>query len=369
MRAVWTAAVLVAPALHALGCSASPKVEEIETSSSTLAPQSRIKTAEYLDQAASSWVEKDDWPFVQGGRCVLSCHTTLPYMMVRSKLPAVNGGSATTLATVRGYVEARVNDWTNLPALYAWVPHESRATEAVVNAFALVSADVASTSGGASMPALSATARKALAVMWNEQQPDGSFLWWDTFSLAPWENADARVWGSALADLAVGMAPASYVAGMTTEEKAKLALLESHLRARASDTARPEPLHNRAMILLAASRRPTLLASSSKTAIADAIRGAQTADGSWNAASLGLAVSGGAAAGASSHAYATAFFTHVLAQSGDTVAAARGRAWLEAHRRADGAWDAMSLNKPDVSFNNQLITDAATAWAVMALSP
>lgn len=362
MRAAACIAAVVFPALYALGCSTTQSEDEVETTSSTLTSQATLKSTAYLDQRAAAWVAKDDWSFVQGGRCVMSCHTTVPFMMVRPRLPGATGPSGATLSTVRGYVEARVNSWATAAPLYDWVAEDSRSSEAVMNAFALVAADAPSGT-------LSLTARTALAAMWKEQKADGSFRWWDSFSLAPWENAEAGLWGTALADLAVGLAPASYVSGMSTVEKAKLVRLESFLSARASDSTQPAPLHNRAMILLVASRRPTLLSATVKTEIADAVRALQATDGSWTAASLGFPVSGGVAAGSRPHAYATAFYTYALAQSGDTVAVAKGRTWLEAHRGADGAWEAKSLNAPTEAFNNKQITDGATAYAMMALMP
>jgi hypothetical protein len=364
MRAAWLA-VLVLPVTFAFACSspAAESGEDVETASAELSAQAKLRTATFLDRAALAWVGKTDWGFVQGGRCVMSCHTTVPFMMVRSKLPDASTASTNALATVRGYVEARVNAWATAAPLYSWVASDSRGLEAILNAFALVAADAPS-------GALSATAKTALAAMWAEQKSDGSFPWWSTFTLAPWENAESGLWGAALADVAIGMAPPSYVTGMTKMETTKLASLEAYLRASAS-TSTPA-LHNRAMVLVAASRRPTLLPSATKTQIADAIRALQATDGSFSASSLGFTVSGGATAGAAPHAYATAFYTWVLAQSGDaadTLRVTRGRAWLEAHQGIDGSWAAKSLNKPTTAWNNQLMTEAATAYAALALVP
>lgn len=256
-----------------------------------------------------------------------------------------------------------MNRWTSVAPLYSWVAADSRGTEAVLNAFALVVADQ-SPSGGAD---LSPTAKKALSLMWSEQQGDGSFKWWSSFSLAPWENSEAGLFGAALADLTIGLAPASYASAMTADEKTKLDKLEAFLRAKAEDAARP--LNNRATVLLASTYRPSLLPAATASKIADAVRALQQADGSWTASSLGFSVAGGASAASSSHAYATAFFTYVLGRAGDDASAARGRAWLEAHRGEDGAWAAKSLNSPTEAFNNQQITDAATAYAMLALTP
>ena len=360
MRA-WSAVIVLVPALYAFACSAPTSNDDVvESAAANLSSEALVKSTAYLDRQATAWVSKTDWSFVQGGRCVMSCHTTAPFMMVRSQLPQTTGAaSENAFAVVRGLVENRVNNWSSVAPLYSWVPAQSRGTEAVLNAFALVAADSGATE-------LSATARKAVSLMWNEQQPDGSFKWWDSFNLAPWENGEAGLWGAALVDLTIGLAPASYGTSMTEQEKAKLDRLEGYLRTKAEDSARP--LNNRAMILLASTYRPSLLPASTAKKIADSMRALQAADGSWTASSLGFTVAGGASAGASAHAYATAFYTYVLGRTGDDASAAKGRAWLEAHRRADGAWEAKSLNSPNDEFNNQQITDAATAYAMMALT-
>jgi hypothetical protein len=357
----WSAVVVLVPAVYAFACSTPVSNDVVESAATNLASDARIKSTAYLDQQANAWVSKTDWSFVQGGRCVMSCHTTAPFMLVRPQLPQTTGAaSENALSVVRGLVENRVNNWATVAPLYSWVAPASRGTEAVLNAFALVSADVPT-------GAVSPVANKALSFMWKEQQTDGSFKWWDTFNLAPWENGEAGLWGAALADLTIGLTPASYVAAMSADEKSKLDRLESFLRTKAEDTARP--LNNRAMILLASTRRPSLLPAATATKIADAMRALQASDGSWTAGSLGFAVAGGATAGTTAHAYATAFYTYVLGRTGDEKSATLGRGWLESHRRADGAWEAKSLNAPADEFNNQQITDAATAYAMMALTP
>src|SRR5205085_10160145 len=95
----------------------------------------------------------------------------------------------------------------------------------------------------------------------------------------------------------------------------------------------------------------------------------QSPGGSWPASSLGFTVSGGASAGSSAHAYATAYFTYVLAENADPLdatAVTDGRAWLDTHQRFDGAFEAKSLNAPTEAFHNQLMTEAATAWSILA---
>jgi hypothetical protein len=365
MRRVWIGApaASIAMMLLVVACRATEPREgdAVESAEANLSAQGKAKANAFLDDAAVSWVSKDDWGFVQGGRCVMSCHTTVPFMLVKgAHAPNALDAATSALDAVRGHVEARVNGWATAAPLYSWVADDSRGLEAVLNALALVAAD-------APTGTLSVTAKKALANMWAEQKADGSFPWWTTFTLAPWENADAGVWGTAIADYAVGLAPASYVANLSGAEKAKLAKLEQWLASKAAQTT--VPLHNRAMIVLAAARRPTLLDATTKEDIADGVRALQTIDGSWPASSLGFAVAGGTTNASSAHAYATAYYAYVLAENADPVDATRvtkARQWLDVHQRTDGAWEAKSLNSPTDAWNNQLMTEAATAWGILA---
>jgi hypothetical protein len=59
----------------------------------------------------------------------------------------------------------------------------------------------------------------------------------------------------------------------------------------------------------------------------------------------------------------------VLAENADPIDATRvtkARQWLDVHQRTDGAWEAKSLNSPTDAWNNQLMTEAATAWGILA---
>ena len=263
----------------------------------------------------------------------MSCHTTVPFLLVREHLP----GPSSASTELRAFVENRVSTWSNARPLYDWIPDKSRGTESVVNAFALAALH---------SPAMS----DAFAAMWAQQRPDGSFAWWDEFKLTPWEDEAAPTWGAALAELAVTLAP-DYVARMSAADRDHLALLEQLLARRAADPS--VPLHHRAMIVRVA--RPGVVAAPAREAILVAIRRAQHADGSWDAAALGVGVTT-----TEPHAYATAFFTFV---TGDE----RGKSWLRAHLHG-GTLAAPSITKPGDAQHDLYMSDAATAYAALALT-
>src|SRR5262245_57178322 len=131
MRRAWVAAPFASMAMMLVVACRSESVQEeaVEVSETNLSSQARAKANAFIDDAAVSWVSKDDWGFVQGGRCVMSCHTTVPFMMLAGARTATANADAGTssdggtsdsgtsdagpsaLATVRGHVEARVNSW------------------------------------------------------------------------------------------------------------------------------------------------------------------------------------------------------------------------------------------------------------------
>src|SRR4051812_35923393 len=104
MRWAWVAAPAALMVVAACHESATSEDDVVESTETNLSAQGMKKANAFLDAAAVSWVTKDDWAFVQGGRCVMSCHTTVPFMLVQgtravSADAGVDAGSA-ALATV-----------------------------------------------------------------------------------------------------------------------------------------------------------------------------------------------------------------------------------------------------------------------------
>jgi hypothetical protein len=70
--------------------------------------------------------------------------------------------------------------------------------------------------------------------------------------------------------------------------------------------------------------------------------------------------------------YATGLIVFTLLRAGitaDDAKVAAGLSWLKKNQQADGSWPAESINKtrPDDDFAKAFMSDAATAWAVLAL--
>ena len=229
--------------------------------------------------------------------CALSCHTTVPFVLASDQLgPAAAG----VRAQIEAAAKRRVDRWSDADPWYPSQAAASRGTESILNALVL-SSDA------------------AVANMLAEQRADGGWHWLD-FGLAPWEDADAEVAGTALAAVALRRAGREIPAS-----------LSGYLKG-----VHEPSLHNEiALVWAGFGDRPRVIA-------------AQRRDGSWDG-----------------DAYLTAFAAHALGT--EEPAADRARAWLRKHQRADGSWRGRSLNDNADAFKRGLATDAATAWAVLAL--
>jgi len=100
----------------------------------------------------------------------------------------------------------------------------------------------------------------------------------------------------------------------------------------------------------------------------------QRTDGGWSLPSLGpWARMDGTAQETASDGYASAFVLLVLQAAGvpkDDPKIAKGLAWLKRNQAATGAWRTASVVKKrdPASHSGKFMSDAATAFAVLALS-
>jgi squalene-hopene/tetraprenyl-beta-curcumene cyclase len=328
-------------------------------------PWSAKAAADYLDSRVSWWI---DWS--HAGRdhhtfCV-SCHTVVPYVMVR---PSLRGdleeqAPSSIERTVLENVTERVRMWEAVDPFYGGVHAlESRGTEAVLNALILVV-------GERSAGALSSDTRLAFDHMWAEQLKAGSSAgaWpWLQFKNAPWEG-DSQYYGATLAAFAVGSAPAGYRSAPEIQSGMQL-LREYLLRDYTSQI-----LMDRVMLLWASSKLPELLTSEQQHAIAEEALSKQQTDGGFSLSSfvgtwqrrdrtpLELRSDG----------YATGLVALALQES-DVVGVEpqrrRAIAWLEQNQYSEGRWLAYSLNRQrDLDSDiGRFMSDAATAYAVLAL--
>jgi squalene-hopene/tetraprenyl-beta-curcumene cyclase len=329
--------------------------------------------ATYLDARMTWWLS---WPSASrdhGTTCV-SCHTVLPYALARPALATPLGEHDVPVPERRMMenVVKRVQLWRDVDPFYPdqtrGLPKtsESRGTESVLNALILSRRDAA-------QGALSDDARLALTNMWALQLRTGDQkgAWaWLNFHNEPWEANGSPFFGAALADIAVGSAPNGYSSSADIQDR--LGLLRDYLR-RNVDTTH---LMNRAMALWASGEDAGLFTNPQRQSIIGTLAAAQASDGGWSTAALGSwKRADGTSLDSKSDGYATGLVTLALERSGvprSDPRVQRGLEWLTSHQDATtGMWSASSLNKSrdPATDIGKFMSDAATAYAVLALTP
>jgi squalene-hopene/tetraprenyl-beta-curcumene cyclase len=245
---------------------------------------------------------------------------------------------------------------------------ESWGTEAVLNTVILAFHDHYQ---GASSP--SGVTREAFVHLWKEQvqngEDKGTWHWLD-FNLAPWEWREARYFGAALAAIALGTTPGYYTPGADADTDAKVKLLRDYLKDRLSG----QNLHNQVWGLWAAAKVEGIMSQTERRKLIDRLFDRQQNDGGWSLPSLGTwKRSPGSAQKTPSDGYATGLVLHVLQTAGvakDDGKVAKGLDWLKHHQSTTGEWRTVSVNKKrsSTSHTGKFMSDAATAYAVLALS-
>jgi squalene-hopene/tetraprenyl-beta-curcumene cyclase len=338
--------------------------------------------ATYLDHREVWW---QYWPLAQmdHGTICISCHTVVPYAMMRSALgrelheiemPASE-------KVLMSSVEKRVGNWAQMIPFYSDAVDgpgktaESHSTEAVLNAVILASYD-------AQHGYLRPISRTALEEAWALQEKTGesSGGWkWQDFHLAPWESVESAYQGATLLMLEVENTPDGYASQPEVQEH--LTRLQEYLR----NHYAAQPLVNQLYVLWLSPKVPGLLSADERKTLLEAVRSRQQVDGGWSLSSLDPRSRlekdhwkrikqqlKEVAEPADSDGYATALVVMVLEESGtnrEDETLRRGREWLERHQGSDGSWRAYSINeqRDPRSDIGRFMSDAATAYAVMAL--
>ena len=336
------------------------------TSSKTWSAERAVS---YLDNREVWWQE---WPRAQKdhGTVCISCHTNVPYAMVRPALAVALREQNQPAAEQKmfGDVEKRVNGWDQMETFYTDARNgkgktaQSRATEAMMNAVILLSVDE---QAGHLRP----VTKKSLAEAWALQLTDGpdagAWLWQD-FQLSPWESTESGYQGVALLTMAITRAPGGYAAEPGTREH--VAAMKSYLRRR----YREQPLLNQLYVLWASATAKDLLTAEERHELLERVRGLEQKDAGWSSYSLDhVARVDESEPSTASDGYATALVTLALKDTGSAGHDARehGLTWLRTHQEIDGRWPARSLNKDrnDQNVAALFMSDAATGYAVLAL--
>lgn len=350
-----------------------------------LAPVSTVQgggsdgaTAGWNKQAAAKFLDDREiwwqgWPRAQKdhGTLCISCHTVVPYAMARPELRRDLGDAAIAAPeqVMLMSVERRVFDWWAMVPFYSDEKYgkgktaESHATEAVLNAVILGSADAAQ---GELWP----ITRKAFGEAWDLQETDGPLAgaWkWQDFHLGPWESTESGYQGAALLMVEAVNLPGGFAQEARAREH--LDRLREYLRRNYA----AQPMVNQLYVLWASAKEPELLTMAQQKALVQALRGVQQEDGGFRTAGLdGRERVDHTPQPTASDGYATGLVALVLEAAGtprNDPTLSRSLTWLAAHQQSNGAWTASSLNKErDPASDPALfMTDAATAYAVMAL--
>ncbi len=371
--AAWRSAI-TAGGLTLIGLVAtSPGIDRARAADA--APASawdRQAAARYLDEREVWWQGWDRSHKDRATFCV-SCHTQATYALARPALREDLGEQdmAAPEKVMLASVDKRVRQWPLMQPFYSDIPSgpgkevESHNTEAVLNAFILTSYDL-------HKGHLGEATRIAFDNAWALQTSDGpdAGSWvWQNFHYGPWESTESRYHWAALMALAVGRAPDDY--RRDPKIQAHLALLAGYLRSHYE----AQPLLNKIAALWASSQFPDLLTAAQRSRLIDDLKAAERPDGGWSTTDLGpWKRVDNTPLETRSDGYATALITLALEQTGGEASAGqaieRGRHWLEANQnKTTGAWPAWSLNKnrPPSSDAGPFMSDAATAYAVLAL--
>jgi len=321
--------------------------------------------AKYLDQRQKEWFA---WPIAQqsGGPCV-SCHTGLPYLLVRPRLREVLGEGTDKTPFEKGLLEGFRARLASGESMFKSLKDEplrsqARGVEAVLSVVAFSLDDQFSSNDG------DATAWNRLWSLRSQGGETRKHLWpWFNLNLHPYESEASAYFGAALVAVAAGR---SLEGTRRNGSSADIRELTSYLRREFPN----QPLHNRLFALWASAKLPGIVDRGERKSLVRDLMKAQEADGGWRIATLGpWAERPAKPEPAGSDGYATGLVVFALGQAGVGCKDARlerAREWLRSHQDPDnGAWSLRSMNKQYAlgSMQASFMNDAATSYAALAL--
>jgi squalene-hopene/tetraprenyl-beta-curcumene cyclase len=339
--------------------------------------------AKYLDQRAEEWLAFASAQRGQGNMqtTCISCHTLLPYALARPLLrkgtpePTAFEGKMVTQARLR-VANWKDLDGSKLRLLYDFTEQkktESWGTEAVIDATILAFDDRNDPDPPMTGPdrVSRKTTIQALTNLWATQITSGpqAGAWnWLDFDNDPFESKNSPYFGAALAALALGNLPGRDFGVADPAAKPGIEALRGYLQKNLAS----QNLFNQAWAVWADGSLP-ILPSTVRKAIVQRLLDQQQADGGWRLSSLGTYIRHDKTAEASvSDGFATGLVLCAVrwSLSKNDPRVLKGMAWLKQNQQPTGEWLCESLNKKRNPSTNagKLMTDAATAFAVLALA-
>jgi squalene-hopene/tetraprenyl-beta-curcumene cyclase len=350
----------------------------------------RVAAAQYLDERINLWFERTKEPGTGEGKTTcISCHMVVPYLLARPALRRAMAVSEPTSQETQLLAEVarRVDSHPDHESLSDPKHSRERGTEAALNALILACQDAA-----LKRPKPSEITRKAFRQLWETQRADGAWDWID-IAQEPDESADSQYYGAALAAIAVGTAPGLQYIG-EADAAGNVFRLRAYLKGRYAG----QNLYNRTWMLLASYRLGGLLNRERRGELMRELKAQQNGDGGWSLYKLGpwrwskasppFAPPGKPDTSLleKSDGFATGLIAYALLRAelpATDPALSRAMAWLKANQNEVQVeqhvwkcWRTYSLNHDRDNggdhggdWKQLLMSDMATAFAVLALSP